>query len=441
MKYARYLADFGYNPLVLTAHERDIVFHCDAAPLKELIGTSIFACPSSKPLLAKLFERVGAKPLSSIFLAIPDEQAISWSINAKREGLRIAREYGVDGIYTSVGPYSGVLLGCALKKRLKVPWVVDFRDPWTDNAASVWLTKLHYWLECWQERQALAKADAIIVVTPTMRKLLVGRYPDMADRIHIICNGFDSSEIPRVRTRQSQEQLCIGYAGRLADYGQATPEEILGGSKAWWLRNFGFRHGTPDFTTRSPYYLLQAIRALYNDHPETAGKIKLNFAGDFGSRNLEILRELGLEGILSKHGYLPHSQALQVLADSDVLFLPMESDRNGARSFNLSGKVFEYLGVGRPILALVPEGDLRDLIRRTNSGWCVDPTDVRGIKNLLLELVMRKSAGTLEREANVDCIVQFERRNLTRQLAELFDKLLPSALARPGAGTPISVLT
>jgi glycosyltransferase involved in cell wall biosynthesis len=157
--------------------------------------------------------------------------------------------------------------------------------------------------------------------------------------------------------------------------------------------------------------------------------IQISFAGAFGNGNRKLLKQLSLEDIVVVRGLLSHRDALQLQADSDLLFLPMESNADGRRSFNLSGKVFEYLAMGKPILAAVPQGDLSDLIQRAEAGWWVDPYDEHAMKSLLLELIRRKQAGDLGIHPKRDYIRQFERREATRQLAALFDSLLLPTLS------------
>jgi len=111
---------------------------------------------------------------------------------------------------------------------------------------------------------------------------------------------------------------------------------------------------------------------------------------------------------------------------SVVLFFPLMSYADGDRSYIYSGKVFEYLATNKPILAAVPTGDARDLITRARAGWCVDPRDVGAIKSLLEDLIEKKMAGTLNTNPDQQYIRRFERRELTRQLAELFDSLVSS---------------
>ncbi|MCH8147002.1 MAG: glycosyltransferase family 4 protein [Planctomycetes bacterium] len=422
-KFAKYLPQFDYNPLVLTLAEEQIDRVRDNSLQDDVKATEVYRCRSEQRLIVDWSRKLRLHRVLS-FLVRPDRYALTWVPSARRMGQRIATERAVDAVYTCVGPFSGVLLGHQLKKRLGVPWVVDYRDPWVDNTAAIWPTRLHYWYERHQERRALEAADAIVVVTPTMKEVLAARYPQCADKIHVIYNGFDQQDLPDLRDSRPGNRLHIGFAGTLMEYDSKPGGAQYGRLADAWLSLFGYRHGPKDPRTKSPYFLLHAVRALIDQHPALKNRIALSFAGSFGEKNRELVRQLGLENVVSIRGYLSHAEAIQLLADSDVLFLPMSTEPNGRRSYNMSGKIFEYAATRKPIIATVPAGDLHDWIQRARVGWCVDPCDVRGIKNLLVGLIDKKEAGTLCTDPDIEFIQGFERLELTRQLASLFDSLL-----------------
>lgn len=426
-KFAKYLPQFGYRPLVLTAAERE----ADATGLKidrslaeDVRNTEIFPCRGSEHFLMRLPDRI--EPLRRVlkFCLRPDRNVLAWLPRAKRTALKIARQRRIDVIYTSVSPFSSGLLGRKLKRLLGVPWVVDFRDPWADNLMGFWPTRLHYRIEAAQEYRVVEAADAVVVVTPTMKDLMVRRYPQWADKVHVICNGFDAEDFWRCNGRPPSGKLQIAHTGRMVDHDRKTVRGSWGPLSRFWFSRIAFRHAFVDFTTHSPYYLLHAVRQLLDERPQLQDKITLAFAGTFGRSNLELVRQLNLENVVSDKGYLPHAQSVQLLMDSDVLFLPLMRSTDGRRSYIYTGKIFEYLATGKPILAAVPDGDARDLIQRARAGWCVDPRDIGAIKALLADLVERKTAQSLTVNPDQQVIAQYERRKLTGQLATLFDSLI-----------------
>ncbi|NLX95856.1 MAG: glycosyltransferase family 4 protein [Rhodopirellula sp.] len=415
-KFARYLPEFGYRPLVLAGVPDSRKYSLDTTLLAELTGTTIVRCPGHERFW-RLLRSTGLAALAKLFL-VPDKEKL-WLPAATRAALEIAKRHPIDAIFTTVAPRSCAILGRRLKKLLGVPWVLDYRDPWT-TGARIWTTPMHRTLEIRQERQAVEDADAVVVVTPTMKDLLIEAFPEAKGKVHVICNGFDAADFSGLVSISSADKFRIAYTGGLADYHPFWDRLRTAVAK----RLFG--SGIRDWSTHSPHYLLHAVRSLLDEHPEWNERIELAFAGKFGKTNAREVRRLGLEHVVSLKGYLPHSQSVQLLMDSDVLFLTLFSLVNWPRNYVLTGKIFEYLTTGRPILAAVPEGDAREMIGRARAGWCVDPYDVQAMKTLLADLIRRKLDGRLALSPDRQYIGQFERRELTRRLAELFDGLCQS---------------
>ena len=115
---------------------------------------------------------------------------------------------------------------------------------------------------------------------------------------------------------------------------------------------------------------------------------------------------------------------MKILQSADLAFLPNIYEAKQRRNAVYPAKTFEYLGARKPILATVPDGDLRDLIARVRIGWSVDPEDVDGMKQLLQQLIQAKRNGTLKVDPDDEYIAQFERRALTGRLAAILDSLL-----------------
>jgi glycosyltransferase involved in cell wall biosynthesis len=368
--------------------------------------------------------RLKLSPVTSFFLR-PDKNVLAWVPSAVRESVRIAARERIDAIYTSVGPMSSVLLGARLKRRLRVPWVVDYRDPWTDDGMALWPSRWHYRWECRQEGRALQVADAIVVVTPGMQEMMAARYPHLADRIHLIPNGFDRTDFPCAEPQPPRGVLRISYTGASVDY-DFRPEVVrVGRLVRMWIAGFGFRAEAYDLSTYSPLYLFRAVRELLKREPQRAKHLELCFAGHFGPRNRALLQELGLQDLVRELGYLAHRDSVRVLMESDLLFLSLPTPVvAGRRSYHYTGKIFEYLAAGRPILGAVPAGDARDLIERARAGWCVDPRDTPAFSRLIGELMDRKLAGTLQIDPDRAVVEEFDRRRLTGRLAAVLDAVV-----------------
>ncbi len=121
-----------------------------------------------------------------------------------------------------------------------------------------------------------------------------------------------------------------------------------------------------EILTRSPVYLLQALDRLAAEQPSLAGTLELHLAGALSESDRELAARSSVRVVV--HGYVSHADAVALLRSADLLFLPMHTPPPGVRSASMPGKTYEYLASGRPILAAVPEGDARDLLRRDR--WC-----------------------------------------------------------------------
>lgn len=127
--------------------------------------------------------------------------------------------------------------------------------------------------------------------------------------------------------------------------------------------------------------------------------------------------EAGLERQVRFLGYLPHKEALRYLrsADATLLFIPKDN-----RTL-VSGKVFEYLMVGSPIIACVePDGVCAELLRKAGCGeWISPPDDAQGLAETLVAIA--KAGWPRPHSADID---QFSRRELTGRLAATLDRMV-----------------
>lgn len=422
-KFAKYLPHYHYEPIVLTTALSDIPPARDDGLLRELPDVSIYRARSHEGLIRRL-SAAGAGPLVSSILR-PDAQVL-WRRHALALARKIAARHAIDLIYTSVQPWSSAQVGLELKRMLGVPWVLDFRDLWTGCTHATWPTRLHFWLERRLERKVLHAADAIVVATPGMADILRAAHPRLAGRIHTIFNGYDGEDIPGAIPPSRSPKLRIAFAGRFQSWRQGGILRRLG-------RALGYRNCVTDFSTHSPLYLLRAVRALLAERPAFSRKLRVDLIGQVGRDNEQLVIDLGLERIVRLGGRLGHADAIAALRAADLLFLPMMTEEEDRRSYNVSGKIFEYLALGKPILAAVPEGDASDIVRRAGAGWVVAPYDVEGIKALLVRLIERRREALRSIHPDRDFIRRFERKTLTGQLAALFSELLaaPEPCASP----------
>ncbi len=413
LKFVKYLPEFGVRPVVLTAKNPDypsfdetlvreippetpvyrsrilepysIYRKLTGKKMGEALDVSLLTLGENK---RRLGERLSEWVRDAFF--VPDAR-IGWLPFAVSFGKKLVRKEGIDLIYTTAPPYTTLLIGLFLKRATGLPWVVDFRDSWIGwLTAPQWRPWLSRKLEFQMERAVLREADRILVVSRGVREDLLSRHPELDDDRWVwLPNGYDPEDFSHIPLPPRDKRLTITYTGSL--YGP-----------------------------RNPRYLLVALRELLAEKPEVRQHLKFKFIGRIAAPILEELRQPEFSGIFETVPYLTHKESVGHLLSSDVSLLII--DDAPINKGILTGKLFEYIGARKPILALAPEGDAASLIRKFRLGFVVHPKNVAGMKKLLLQLVEKWKTGRLTSEAAESDIFQFDRRELTRKLAAILSE-------------------
>ncbi len=420
LKFTKYLPDYGWQPYVVTvkdppgqAEEEDQLLPEELSP-----QVRIYRTRSIEP--AKIFRTLrarvkGIRRLSGVQshaegnesspaapsklrwlkifidgLFIPDQQ-VGWLPFAVLECLRIIRREKIDAIYSTSEPFTDHLIAYVLKKISAKPWVADFRDPWTQYQRHPAYFRWRKRSDEWLERRFLSYADAVVITSDAAADNLVRKYPSLKrDKVFTITNGFDPADFDGLDEGKTGQKFTIVYTGRF-NYPVST---------------------SPNF--------LKALERLVSEEKGVKRNLEVIFVGVFGEENRRLVHELGLEEVTNLKGYLPHRESLAYLLRGDMLLLTLNSGIGGEVIY--PAKVFEYLAAKRPILALVPEGVSAELVRSTKSGVVVDPDDVEEIKQAIRAAYHGYKGGTPTISPE-NCLSQYDRRELTKSLAEVLDRL------------------
>ena len=172
--------------------------------------------------------------------------------------------------------------------------------------------------------------------------------------------------------------------------------------------------------------LLMAIGQLLNQYRELKNNLRVFFIGNIDYEEKTEMENTIISFAMQKNfifkDWVNYKKLLKIQRSADLLLLIKGSKRN--TEVVIPGKIFEYIISGRPILALVPDGAARDLIMETNTGICVYPNDVEGIKNAILALYHKWENNQLKIEPNYEAIKKYDRKNLTKKLAAILDETL-----------------
>lgn len=283
--------------------------------------------------------------------SIPDKE-IGWLAPAVAKGLLsiIRRRPAV--LYSSAPPWSGQLVALALARISGLPWVADFRDPWArapwreTQAARIRRAAVTL------ERRVVNRADAILFATRTNRDEYAAHYgPDLARKFQVVCNGCDPQEFVDLKGAESSGRFVLLHAGSL--YGARTPVPLFS-AIALALQSGAISR---------EHFCFRLIGSTNADFPLAASA-------------------LGLDGVVEFLPRMPRQKILNEMASASCLVVLQPGT-----TVSVPGKLYEYLAVGRPILALSEEGETSDLVRESGIGIAVAPQDEAAIEAALRHLV------------------------------------------------------
>jgi glycosyltransferase involved in cell wall biosynthesis len=364
LKLAQYLPALGIETHVLAPDDPKWV-HRDPelrAPTQAWIHRARYVGPRArKPAeeirAAQGLERVLVQAqVTARRLLVPDA-SVTWNLTAIPTAIRIARREGIDAVITTSPPGSVHFVGAAVQQATSARWIADLRDPLVAHQhrrADTTATRARQAANEQVARLVARRADAVSCVSEAIADEVRGLGPRGV--VRVIANGADFDDF-------------VGLEYRPAS-------------------RFRITHTGSFFGKRDPRPFLQAFHDADLD-------AVARFVGDFRSADREWADSLDLGDRLELVEYLPRAESLRYQRDSEALLL-LVPDAGGRGRGVLSGKVFEYLAAGRPILAVVPpDGAAAELIRETGAGVVVAPDDVDGIKSALVELHTRFANGGL----------------------------------------------
>lgn len=398
LKFAKYLPEFGWEPIILTVENGD--YHAIDNSLLEDIPKNLKIHKISTFSVLDLYKRIfGSKKAISSFeltknegglkfklikwiranLFIPDARG-GWKRAAVRKGMKIIREEKPEVIFTSSPPHSLQLIGLKLKRKTGLKWVADFRDPWTDAFWDKELPRMKI-LERynqWLEYKTLSNADVCTSVSEGFSELLK---KDRQVTFNILSNGYDSEDFENLKYQRGQKYR-ITYIGSIAE-------------------------------SQNPIHLFKSISQLPQD---IQALLDINFFGVFDTSVKNAAIEL--KAPIHFHPYIPHNTAIKKMVNSEMLVLLIPRNTKGI----LTGKLYEYLAANNFILTIAPEeSEVEKIIDRCNSGATVTFQDDPSL--ILLDQITRWQRRLLL-NCNTREIEKLSRKSITQKLSEIFDRTI-----------------
>ncbi len=289
-------------------------------------------------------------------VSTPD-YAVFWNAVLPFYAARIIKKERVEVLLVTSPPWSAQMTGWIVKKVFRIPWIADFRDPWTDikrGPKSIWASRLEGWLE----RHLLSGATSVISSSDTYTEDLRRKYPFMGEgKFVTLLNGYDDEKFATVREKAT-DKFTIVHLGSL-------------------------------YSMMNPHFFLTAFKTWLSHHEMERQRIELVFVGEIDEVTRNMVASLAISDVVRVTGFLPHDRAIAECISSDLLILLL-----GTTSVSPAGwipsKLFEYIGCGRPILALVRQGEAENLIKRTRSGAVINGEDEDAVHSVLEGLFQKK---------------------------------------------------
>ncbi len=387
LKYVRYLPEFGIDPTVLTVNTRAY-----EAIDPGLLGQIPPGVHVERSFALDSRRHFGIRGRYPSFLGIPD-RICSWIPFGILAGLRLIRERKIDAIFSTYPIPSAHVIGRSLARWSGKPWIADFRDPMWDEYVEV---HARGELAAKQriERAAVEGCAAATVTTGGMRDLFLRRYPGQDPaKFNVISNGYDEADFAGV------EPVARDQVG--------DPDAPV-----------TFVHaGLLDPVDRNPSHFFQALKSL-RDGGRLAGRrfrVDLYSPGNPEGVKAE-LRNLGMEDCVRVLPGVAYGEALRAMARADVLLL-----FQGPTCENqIPAKLYEYLRIGKPILALTTEaGETGKLVLTTASGMVVPIDDVNRISGAVERCVSCVSEDVTLPAATREKASAYSRRTQAGTLAGL----------------------
>jgi len=324
---------------------------------------------------------------------IPDARKF-WIKPSVRFLRKYLRENPVDAIISTGPPHSMHLIALKVKKEFNIPWIADFRDPWTeiDFYDQLRLTRRSDLKHKSQEKEVLHGADRVVVIGKTMAERFASTH---TINPVVIPNGFDEADFLNQSASSSEKLPYTDGKFSIIHVGAMNRDR---NHPAFW----------------------EAISELVEEQPEHMSNLVIKLVGKLDVSVHQTIARHGLQDRVEIDAYLPHHQIIPLLQSASVLYLPINNTPN-AKSIQ-TGKIFEYLASGQPILGTGPEdGDAAEILKECQAGKMVDFNDKIGIKSILTEWAESEKKGMLiSKHAGMD---KYSRRNLTSSFSELLEEV------------------
>lgn len=388
LRFVQHLPALGWQPLVLTTNSRAYERTSDDLLADVPAGTVVrraFALNAARHL------QIGGRYAG--WMARPDRWT-SWQFDGVRQGLRLIEEFKPDVIWSTYPIATAHVIAAKLHHKSGIPWIADFRDPMAqDNSPPDPITREIYRSI---EADAAAHARYSVFTTPGAARMYQQRYPEAADRMVVLENGYDEESFAAVAPQPASNAIEPGKRPLIMLHsGIVYPSE------------------------RDPTQLFEALGRLQKAGTLSPADLRIRFRASVHDDLLQSLAQAhGAQGFIELCPAIPYRAALAEMMTVDALLVMQASNCNA----QIPAKIYEYLRAGKPILGLTdPDGDTAGVLRGAGLNDIARLDSVDDIAKALLQFVKNWRSGNIALP-NALTVQQASRLGRAQSLAVLLAK-------------------
>jgi glycosyltransferase involved in cell wall biosynthesis len=392
-KFAKYLADYGWEPTIITAavfdgHAVDQGLTADIPSsarvvrvpmLNERISARLTSLAGGSRIGRRLGDAVSWR--IQMHYRTPDMYAL-WKPTVMRAAMQIFEQRGFDAIYATGFPWTSLLIGRDIAKATGRPLVADFRDLWAGENLFRSERPQHD-RELALEALVVKDATVVLSASASIGRQLAAAHPDVTDdKFVTIHNGFDAADFTQPPRRDPGQKFRVVFTGV-------------------WKEGY------------IPAELYDSIDWIRRSHPSLLDGVEVVTAGFTPGE----AQRRGLSGYIEERGVVSHDDAVALMRSADILYL---SHVDPERQWVVPGKLYEYLASGSPVLALTPpDRETGRIIEEVGGGIALSADDPGTLFETLEDAFRLKMLTVPPR--NPEALASFERRRLTAKLAAVLD--------------------
>lgn len=408
LKFCKFLPEFGWEPTVITVRNGSYPSVDPSLEQDVPVDLQVIKTSTREPFRIYNFLRgrkgksvevgMGSVKGNPGFLArtanyirsnyfIPDAR-MGWNGYAIEAAKKVIERQRPDVIITTGPPHSTHLAGMKLHRQYQIPWVADFRDPWTNIYYNNLLsrTEASKQKDAKLENEVVRKSSALLTATPGLK----AEFEDRTSQCWMIPNGFDEEDFGK-RELEANSKFTLAYVGNLKPQQNAPT-------------------------------LWKALGELAQD-PEFEKHFQLHLTGNVSDEVRSSIAEYGVDSLVNCTPFVPHKDSIKRMLSAHVLWLPVPQ---GVTSKHiLTGKIFEYLATQRPILSMGPtDGNASEVLHNCGKDPMVEYTNGEGIKAILLKYYEAFKRDPSQQVMGNDAYKTYGRKGCTQQLANHLNSLV-----------------